>query len=326
MKKSVILAVLLILPAVHLWAGKPDDAMTLFQQLNSGRRIFPAQQEQTARCFRMESVFTSNSLDSDKRESTRLWLYLEYIPVSKSGTGGTYVCRKFEIQAPGLQPETIPALEDWRYTFRLTESGADSRGNVLGIDRAKFTDLTTAPGRKLSPAETYLVYNTFIDFHSFCNVLGQPTVSGRGIQDLTTMGQTIVHAASDQTVPISLDKSTLPGSEFKNGTVTLSLNGIGLVDGTPCAIVGFDSGDCSFRMLMEPAPQVKVETDGHSNYRGDLYIDPRTGWVNRVRMTELVLSGTKVPGSPAPILDITSRHSMIDRLSRPAFTAAVEQK
>ena len=52
--------------------------------------------------------------------------------------------------------------------------------------------------------KAYYVYNAFIDFHGFCNVFAEPTTGGKGIQDLKSIGDKIVHAAAFTEPPVNL--------------------------------------------------------------------------------------------------------------------------
>lgn len=73
----------------------------------------------------------------------------------------------------------IPALKNWAYIFH--EPGIDKKGQLFGISHEKFENLTDAKGKSLPSDQTYHVYNTFIDFHSFCNVFAERAVVERHI-------------------------------------------------------------------------------------------------------------------------------------------------
>jgi hypothetical protein len=164
----------------------------------------------------------------------------------------------------------------------------------------------------LLPADkAYFVYNTFIDFHSFCNVFAEAAPEDKGIQDLKRIGQKIVHAASFTEPPVNLGSNIAKGSTFKNGEVTLELKGVSVVDGAACAIVAFDSGQSSFQMVINPIPNMEVRTVGSSHYKGDLFIDLATRWVHKVTMDELVVSETSVPMVPTKVNGVIERSSTI---------------
>ncbi len=212
----------------------------------------------------------------------------------------------------GSNPETaVPSLENWTYPFQGTAAGIDEKGQVFGIDHAKFDKLADAKGQPLPADKAYFVYNTFIDFHSFCNVFAEAAPEGKGIQDLKRIGQKIVHAASFTEPPVNLGSNIAKGSVFKNGEVTLELKGVSVVDGAACAIVAFDSGQSSFQMIINPIPNMEVRTVGSSHYKGDLYIDLATRWVRKVTMDELVVSETSVPMVPTKVNGVIERSSTI---------------
>ncbi|MFO7915956.1 MAG: hypothetical protein R6U43_09745 [Candidatus Krumholzibacteriales bacterium] len=171
-------------------------------------------------------------------------------------------------------------------------------------------DLRTWPIRKeapLPPDRAYLVYNNFIDFHSFCDVFAEPPGEGTGIQNLKRIGQRIVHSAAHSRPPVDLGGIISGGSYFQNGRITLELKGISQVDGTPCALVGYDSGESSYEMFMEPVPGMKIETSGSSHYMGDIYRDLETNWVRRVTMAEFVVSETEIPMQEGNIRSVVER-------------------
>jgi len=145
-------------------------------------------------------------------------------------------------------------------------------------------------GIPLPPDKSYHVYNAFIDFHGFCNIFAERTEGGKGVQDLKSIGQKIVHEAAFTEAPVNLGSSIAEGSTFKNGEVTLELKGLSRVAGAACAMVGFDSGESSFKMTVKPMPDMEVRTVGSSHYKGDIYIDLSTNWVRKVTMDELVVA------------------------------------
>ena len=67
------------------------------------------------------------------------------------------------------------------------------------------------------------------------------------------------------------------------------------INGTSCALIGYDSGESSFEFLMTPTPELKIQTLGSSHYFGDIYKDVASGWVQKATMTELVVSETTRP-------------------------------
>jgi hypothetical protein len=277
--------------AVFAWAAvaadeaRPDAnaevASVVAKEYDLGRP-----RSQGPQYYKQETRVVSVAADGTRTLTCLHRLYLSYQP---EGAAGRYVCRKFTVQT-GTGPEVrIPALDGWSYVF---VPGIDDKGQVFGIELAKFQGLVDANGAPVPPDISYHVYNAFIDFHAFCNVFAEPSAPGAGIQDLKTIGQRIVHAAAHSVGPVNLPGSSEPGSQFTNGEVTLEFKGLSVVDGAPCALVGYDSGDSSFQILMKPAPGVEVKAVGASHYRGDIYVDLASRWVRKADMIEMVVMKT----------------------------------
>ena len=155
--------------------------------------------------------------------------------------------------------------------------------------------VSVSNGKAIPAGNAYHVYNAFIDFHSFF-FFAERNKRGAGIQDLRSIGQKVTLASAGSTAATNVEGVTGDGSSFKNGEMTLELKGLGLIGGHSCAIVGFDSGNSSFLMIMKPAPTVEVRTVGSSHYHGDLFVDLETKWVEKATLTEMVISETTVPG------------------------------
>jgi hypothetical protein len=58
----------------------------------------------------------------------------------------------------------------------------------------------------------------------------------------------------------------LPGSSFKNGQITLEFKGLSVVNGKDCALIAYDSGESSFKILMQPTPEMQIQIVGSSHY------------------------------------------------------------
>jgi len=162
------------------------------------------------------------------------------------------------------------------------------------------------------------VYNAFIDFHAFCNTFAEPTAGGKGIQNLKSIGDKIVHAAAFTEPPVNLGGNIAKGSTFKNGEVTLELKGLSIVDGAACAIVTYDSGQSSFQMLMNPMPNMEVRAVGASHYRGDIHIDLATRWPRKVTMDEWVVAESTVPMLSNKISAVIERNTIIRNIASKA--------
>jgi hypothetical protein len=230
--------------------------------------------------YEMETRVITYGPDGSRMEMDVLRLELTCTPASMTDEDADqYTCSRFAVQF-GTGPEVeIPALAGWTYLF---ENGLDEKGQIFNIDHARFENLVDANGQQLPVGKAYFVYNSFVDFHTFCDVFARPTAEGRGIQDLTRIGQKIVHAAAFSEPPVSLGTGIKEGSTFKNGEITLEFKGLSLVDGASCAILAYDSGESSFQMLMEPMPNMEARTVGSSHYFGDIHIDLATRWARKV--------------------------------------------
>ena len=264
--------------------------------------------------YDMETRVITYAPDGDRVERDVFKLELTCTPGSVTAEDADqYTCNRFSVQF-GAGPEVeIPALAGWAHLF---VPGLDKKGQVFGVDHARFENLVDANGQPLPVDKAYLVYNSFIDFHGFCNLFARPTADGRGVQDLTRIGEKIVHAAAFSEAPVSLGTGIKEGSTFKNGEITLEFKGLSLVDGARCAILAYDSGESSFQMLMEPMPDMEVRTVGSSHYYGDIYIDLATGWARKVTMGEVVVSETTVPGLPNKIDAAIERNLTIRNISK----------
>ncbi len=299
-------AVLVITTICGSVALAADDAI-LRQAFDLGAPRTPQPQR-----FEMETQVISYALDG-KRTGTDIYrIHLQCTP----GRGPNkdtdeYTCTKFTAQFAGASEVAIPALKDWTYLFKHSETGLDEKGQVFGIDHAKFEGLIDANGQAIPIDKSYHVYNAFIDFHGFCDTFAAPVPGGKGIQDLKRIGEKIVHAAAFTEPPVNLGSGIAEGSTFKNGEVTLELKGLSLVDGAACALVAFDSGASSFQMTVKPMPNMEVRSVGSSHYKGDLYIDLATRWVRKVVMDEMVVAESTVPMLPNKVNAVIERLTTI---------------
>jgi hypothetical protein len=284
--------------------------------LNKEFNLAGAHSQQT-QYFMMESKLIIYALDG-KRLGTDIYrLHLKCVPAKLAKKAGDeYTCSRFTVQQGEAAETAIPAMANWTYVFKGTDQ--DEKGQVLGIDHGKFENLIDASGKALPIDKTYHVYNAFIDFHAFCNVFADPT-AGNGIQNLKKIGQKIVHAAAFSEPPVNLGNNIAAGSSFKNGEITLEFKGVSLVNGKPCALLEYDSGESSFKMIMKPMPDMEVRTIGSSHYFGDIYKDLATQWVQKVTMTELVVSETTLPMPPNKINSVIERNIAIRNVSEGEF-------
>jgi hypothetical protein len=250
---------------------------------------------------------------------------MKVVPGALSGKGGDeYTVRQVLLETGSGEPETIPSLAGWSYVFSKSASGRDEKGQVLGIPHDKFEGLVTDKGRQIPPVGSYPIYNSFIDFHAINDEFARPAAGGGGIQDLTAIGQTVRHASAFSEPPVNLGQGIKEGSVFRNGEVRLALKGVGLIDGAACAVVGYDSGESTLKMIMPQPGGQEIVTEGGSQYVGDIYIDLATRWVRKVTLDEHVVTETRLPamGSGGPgrkIPGYTVRHLLTRMVAREEF-------
>jgi hypothetical protein len=255
--------------------------------------------EPSVRYYVQTTDFIQFGFDGRRTGIETYTVKLKVVPAALSGKDGDeYTVREFVVRSGDGEPETIPSLAGWSYVFKKTASGTDEKGQVLGIPHDKFLDLVTSSGKKIPPIVGYPIYNSFIDFHAFNDEFARPVEGGGGVQDLEAIGQTIRHASAFSEPAVNLGSGIKEGSVFRNGDVRLTFKGIGLVDGAACAVVGFDSGESTLKMIMPQPDGREIVTEGGSQYVGDIYIDLAARWVRKVTLDEHVVTETRLPGRP----------------------------
>jgi hypothetical protein len=255
----------------------------------------------------MESRAMTHGPDGSVLKTDIYRLKLECKPAVPVGSAADrWTCLEFTIQLGDSPEVAIPSLSGWSYLFSANPAEGYQSEQTLGIPHEPFEELVDAAGKAVPPAAAYQVYNAFIDFHSF-TIFAERTNSGHGVQDLNRIGQRIVHAASHSKPAVNLGGTVAPGSYFENGEVTLEFKGLGLVQKRPCAILGYDSGQSSFLMIMKPVPEVEVRTVGSSHYWGDIYKDLESRWVRKATLTEMVVSETTLPAPPNKLNAVVER-------------------
>ena len=307
-RSTTLLAIMMALNSTML-AGqsKPMDDSILRQTFDFAGARSPQPQ-----LFDMETVVITYAPDGRRTNTDILRLQLKCTPARMTGKDADeYTCIRFAVKFGDAPEVTVPAMTNWTYPFKATPTGIDEKGQVFGIDHAKFEKLTDSNGQPLPVDKSYYVYNAFIDFHGFCNAFAEPTTGGKGIQDLKRIGDKIVHAAAFTEPPVNLGSGIKEGSTFKNGEVTLELKGLSIVDGAPCAIAAFDSGQSSFQMLLNPMPNMEVRAVGASHYKGDIHIDLASRWPRKVTMDELVVAESTVPMLPNKMSAVIERNTII---------------
>jgi len=317
----VAIAVLIFhfLAAPQSWAQLSSSEASIFERSFdlAGKRT------QATQYFFMKTRLIQYALNGTRTGTTTYRLCLKYLPANNGGVDGDrYICERFSIQEGDGPQKAIPALAGWSHVLKTL--GTDEQRQVFGIDHAAFEHLTDSDGAPLSTLNTYHVYNTFIDFHAFCDAFAQPTPEGNGIQDLEKIGEKIVHAAAFSEPPVNLGSQIAEGSFFKNGEITLEFKGLSAVNGKPCALLAYDSGESAFTMIMQPTPEMKIQTVGSSHYFGDLYKDLSTNWVQKVTMTETVVSEVSLPMPPNKVNVVIERQSVIENVSAEEFCVDTE--
>ncbi len=268
--------------------------------------------------FRMQTEFVHMGFNGNRTGAETYCLTLRCIPAAVAGKRlDQYTCGSFVVQLNSEDAVTIPALGRWGYEFDPM-SGADGKGLVFGIPHARFDGLADSKGNEFSPDIRYAIYNNFVDFHALNDVFSRP-LYGKGIEQLKHIGDRIVHPGAFVEAPVNLGEAVKPGSVYRNGEVTLRLKGTSTVDGAPCAIVEYDSGESTLKMLMATSKGPDVLIEGGSEYKGDIYIDLETGWVRKVTLDEFVeTETTEVAGEPK-VNECVVRHLLLQMISQQEY-------
>ncbi len=305
------------LASLPLCAKQVETPTKITIQPLAGEYDFTAPRSTETQYYDVTSDFVRLDLDGSVICTETYHMQLKCTP---GPTSDRYICKHFHYSDSFGVNVSIPVLENWTYEFQKTPTGCDEKGQVFGIDHSRFDQLTDSNGNPLAPTKAYLVYNTFIDFHGFCDEFASPTLEGGGIQDLRQLGQTVIHAAANTQPPTNLGKDTKPGSFYRNGEITLHLKGMTRIGSSTCAIVEFDSGRGTFKMLLEPMPKMNVETEGSSHYFGDIFIDLASNRPVKVDLRELVVSETSVPiPSERKVHAIHDRRTVIKAITKHAY-------
>jgi hypothetical protein len=259
----------------------------------------------------METKYVRFGLNGRKLATETYVLKLQCVPkTSQPANGDQYTCSELLLQTNDGSPISIPQLRNWTYTFEPTLVG-DERGPMWGISQDRFIDLTDDQGKALPFSVRYSAYVNFIDFHSFNDIFTRPMKFGKGIQDLKEIGQRIVHPASFIEASVKFGNEIRPGSTFQNGEVSLELKGVSVVDGVPCALVGYDAGDSKVRMVIPDSGNRKSITEGVDQYKGDIYVDLATRQVRKATLDEYMVQETSTQGSPSKTDEYTVRHILL---------------
>jgi hypothetical protein len=268
--------------------------------------------------FRMKTQYVYIGFDGKRKGTETYNLKLKCTPATMSGNSGDrYTCGGLELLSNDGPPVSIPSLYGWTYVLNMNSSGKNENEPLLGIPHDKFEDVCDSQGNKL---DGYKVYANFVDFHAPLNDFFPRSVSwGNGIQDIKRVGEKTIHASSFHTAPINMGRRIKAGSEFQNGNVSLEFKGLGVVESSACAIIGFDSGEGTLKVLLSTGCDMEIETVGGSQFKGDIYIDLTTRWVRRATMDEFVITETRMP-SPTPKIDAyTVRHILMRMIGKEEY-------
>ncbi len=275
--------------------------------------------------FIQHTQMINYSLDGTRTGTDELKMFLTCLPKNDSQPNiRTYTCSKFLIRHSGGEWLNIPVLNNLTYSFDESLPGMDDKGQVFGINHSMFEGLKDALDNPVGPALSYLIYNSFIDFHGFCDVFAEPISNGNSIRDLKNIGDKIVHAAANSEPPVNLGSNIEKGSYFRNGEVTLEFVGLSIVNKSNCAMIDYDSGESSYKMIVNMPPDMKIETVGSSHYKGIIYKNLETNWVQKVTMNEFVLSETRLPMPPNKINSATERILTTNNVTKEVFVNSLE--
>lgn len=231
--------------------------------------------------------------------------------------GDKYTCTEFTYREGDGPEQSIPALAGWTYVFKLVPQYA---GEWFGIPRKKFEGLTWKDGTPVPPRVAYVIYNSFIDFHAHLDGFGRPSREGAGgIRDLTRIGDKVVHHSANVECPFNLGSNVAEGSYFNEGEITLTLKGVRIVDGAPCALVAYDAGQGSYKIIMEPMPGRKVTNVGTNRYFGEMFIDLKTLWPRKMTRGEFIINQRHVQDPPTTNNTISERRLTIDLVPEEEF-------
>jgi len=267
--------------------------------------------------YRMTTKVIHIEPDGQRKNREVYTVWIQFTP-KQAPERDLVTCRRFTIRLGDAPEVAIPALKDWSYRFFKSDSSIDEHGQLFGIDQSHFEHLVDEKGTALSMDASYMVFNAFVDFHSFGQVFCARVKGGKGIQDLHRIGDRIVHAAANSEAPVHMGSLAEKGSTFKNGEITLELKGTSQVGGKRCAIVAYDSGDSSFHMAIKPMPQISIDVVGGSHYWGDLYVDLGNQWVRKATLSELVVSETSGAVLPQKMHGVVERALLLEAISKEA--------
>jgi len=261
--------------------------------------------------YHMQTQFIHMGFDGRRTGVETYLLRLRCVPgVSPGKNLDEYTCLEFGLQLTNGRILTLPGLRQFTYGFDYM-SGVTGKGPLFGIPQEPFKGLKDSLGNLLAPDIAYATYNNFVDFHALSDVFPRPLKYIKGVEQLKLVGDRIVHPGAHSEAPVSLDGVVRSGSVFRNGELTLELKGLSLVDGRPCALVNYDSGESTLKMAFVRGEREDLMMEGGSEYTGDIYIDLASGWVRKVTLDEFVVTQTSTRSQPNKIPGYTARHILL---------------
>ncbi len=299
------------------YGNEPKEAPSakLAEELSREFRLDGPRAEEE-RFYESTTEMTRAFKDGKTEPAGTFRLFLQATPVKKDKDNKPtfqYSCRGFVLESADGKKQTVPALE--KFTYQI-EPGIDAKKQVMGIEHSKFFNLKDAAGNNLQLADPYLVYNTFIDYHGFNDSIA--TVGLRRIGDSVDMG-------GRQELPVHLGDSIKEGSVYRLGDGRRRLDGIGLVNKQPCAIVAFDSDDSSFLMKLD-MPNMKMDVEGYSRFEGNVQIELASNWPASCKWKEIIITQAKKADKVVPNSEqIMLRVGTILALSKQDFEKRLEK-
>ncbi len=283
-----------------------DPESILTQQYDLGRKRSLGPQH-----YSMDVEIITRASDGSRANVETYRMRLTGTPGDLSaGKADRWTCTSFALTTGDGPKVTVPALEGWSYDFDRSVA-IDGHGQVLGIPHAKFETLTDNNGNELDAIVAYQVYNQFVQFHAYVDQIATADLEGgKGIQNLKSIGDTVVLDEFSEDLPLTVGLIIREGSVYKPGEETLEFKGLSVVDGEPSALLGIDGGEGSYAMVIETMPNLNAETVGGTRFFGDLYVDLVSMWLKKAEITVVDVTETSIRGNVVANTTIESHYSI----------------
>ena len=214
----------------------------------------------------------------------------------------------------------------WKYVKKGQSPG---RGKIRGYEIIPFTrnfqyDMSIDEWKRqhfpvdLSPIPKTLEGWSFVvklfDAHTFDVLVRWDGYDG----NLTCVGDTAVMPEGDD--PVAMDFPPLfTDTYFTTAPLYTSFQGFTLIKGEPCAILFFRSDDNSVRMVVNMM-DMKLPTDGVSNYWGHVFVSLKTGRIVSAHLLERVDSITRAFGQAGtPMRQVILREITLERIEKTEY-------